>query len=226
MARLSQVAYREDGSPILTDADIAVVAEAVLAQCDGDDGLVDGLVSAPDRCRPDLSGLGLSRTKINALRRMCEAPENSAGPIVSAGLPPGSEAYGDWNFLFSSTEMYDRTESPLRYAMYDRAPGPSFSVRDWDPDDWPGRFRTFRKLAEATSAGLGAFRRSGGKLMITHGMADAFVIPAGTTDHYERLIKRYGYRELTRFARLFLVPGAAHCSGEGSLGPTAASLDA
>jgi hypothetical protein len=57
-----------------------------------------------------------------------------------------------------------------------------------------------------------AFRRSGGKLIMYHGWADADVTPQITVDFYEALAKKSGGMTAVQdFARLFMVPSMDHC---------------
>jgi feruloyl esterase len=55
-------------------------------------------------------------------------------------------------------------------------------------------------------------RAKGGKLIVFHGTADAVFAVADTVNWYEALSARYK-RRTKDFARLFLIPGMAHCGG-------------
>jgi feruloyl esterase len=55
-------------------------------------------------------------------------------------------------------------------------------------------------------------RAKGGKLIVYHGVADAVFSAADTVNWYNALSARYK-RNTKNFARLFLVPGMAHCGG-------------
>jgi hypothetical protein len=58
---------------------------------------------------------------------------------------------------------------------------------------------------------LTRFRDQGGKIIITHGLADQLIPADGTIDYYKRVLHRMGGRaEVGRFARLFLAPGVNH----------------
>ena len=58
---------------------------------------------------------------------------------------------------------------------------------------------------------LSRFRDRGGKVIITHGLADQLITAAGSIDYYKRVIERMGGREKVEgFARLFLAPGVDH----------------
>jgi hypothetical protein len=58
---------------------------------------------------------------------------------------------------------------------------------------------------------LTRFRDRGGKVIITHGLADQLIPHEGSIEYYERVQKQMGGAERTAaFARLFLVPGVDH----------------
>jgi feruloyl esterase len=78
----------------------------------------------------------------------------------------------------------------------------------------------------ANTADLEEFKSHGGKLIITHGFADPLVPTLSTVAYYERLItnqtrdgrhdegeRKEDLRRTQEFARLFLLPGVAHCGG-------------
>ena len=78
----------------------------------------------------------------------------------------------------------------------------------------------------ANTADLEEFKSHGGKLILTQGFADPDVPTLNTVAYYERLIasqarearhdnggRKESLRRTQEFARLFLLPGVAHCSG-------------
>jgi feruloyl esterase len=59
---------------------------------------------------------------------------------------------------------------------------------------------------------LRAFKKSGGKLIIWHGLADQLIFPQGSINYYNRVERLIGGPgKTTDFARLFLAPGVTHC---------------
>jgi feruloyl esterase len=69
---------------------------------------------------------------------------------------------------------------------------------------------------------LRPFRRSGGKMLIYHGLADVLIMPQGSINYYERVIREMdGLREVQKFYRFFLVPGMAHGFSNGTANPNA-----
>jgi feruloyl esterase len=71
-------------------------------------------------------------------------------------------------------------------------------------------------------ANLRPFRRSGGKMIMYHGLADVLIMPQGSVKYYERVIRELdGLDEVQKFYRFFLVPGMAHGFSNGTTNPTA-----
>jgi len=71
-------------------------------------------------------------------------------------------------------------------------------------------------------ANLRPFRRSGGKMIIYHGLADILIMPQGSINYYERVIREMGgLHEVQKFYRLFLIPGMTHGIGNGTPNPNA-----
>src|SRR2546430_1407584 len=71
-------------------------------------------------------------------------------------------------------------------------------------------------------ANLRPFRRSGGKMIIYHGLADVLIMPQGSVNYYERVIREMdGLRGVQKFYRLFLIPGMTHGIGNGTTNPNA-----
>jgi hypothetical protein len=94
--------------------------------------------------------------------------------------------------------MFTRDEFELFFSHSAELYGPIFSADD--PD-------------------LARFRDRGGKLLITHGLADQLIPPQSTVEYYEKVQQRMGgATKAAEFARLFLVPGVDH--GFRGAGPT------
>ena len=71
-------------------------------------------------------------------------------------------------------------------------------------------------------ANLRPFRKSGGKMIIYHGLADVLIMPQGSVNYYERVLREMdGLHEVQKFYRLFLIPGMTHGIGNGTTNPNA-----
>ncbi|ONI91364.1 hypothetical protein ALI144C_01400 [Actinosynnema sp. ALI-1.44] len=225
----------QNGEPIIVEADVPLIHDAVLAQCDNLDGRVDGVLDDPRRCRFDVSALDCAHTpkcldgrKIAALRRMYQTPVNSRGEeLTDGGLLPGSE--GDWPTWLTGSGGFPPlaqvlADGMLRYLAFDTPPGPGYNPRAFDFDTDPAKMKRRDELVSAENPDLSAFRASGGKLLMTADFADGVLSPRSSLKYYDRAAHVNGGVAATqRFYRLFMVPGKNHCSGAG-LGETADPL--
>ena len=204
------------------------IAAAVLEQCDKLDGVKDGLVSDPRRCRfkPEkLSCTGketnacLTHPQIAALKAIYTGARTSDGHKISFGFSPGGEvAPGSpgWDvWIFGAAPG----------ASVQNAFGSNFvKYVVGAPDTWsPAAFNFDRdfeslrtKTAEtfnATDPDLSRFAARGGKLILFHGWSDAAIPPRGTIAYRDDVVRQMGAGQAVKFIRLFMVPGMHHCAG-------------
>jgi hypothetical protein len=213
----------EHGEQILSQRDLANVHSAVVAKCDLNDGVKDGLIGDPRACSFDPEELScatrqgkaacLSAAQIGAVRKMY------AGPTTSNGVPIGRP------FAFKGSELtwadpanpssLDDSYLPewFRYYLFQPNPGPSWKLKDFDFDRDHKRFGV-AELTEPLNPDLRRFRNAGGKLILYSGWNDTAASVGTTVDYYESAEKVLGGPTSTQtFFRLFVVPGMNHCSG-------------
>src|SRR5437764_167488 len=99
-------ALQNDPASYIAAAKIPAISAAVLAACDAQDGLSDGLVNDPRQCRFDPSTLlckgaetntCLTTPQIAALKKIYAGPSDSKGRSISPGFTPGGEeGPGGW----------------------------------------------------------------------------------------------------------------------------------
>jgi feruloyl esterase len=224
-----------DAAPVSL-AKMQVVAERVMAKCDAVDGLKDGLIDDPRACRFDPSvdvaacpaGTDgpdcLTAAQAETLKKIYGGVINKGGPVF-AGFMYGSEAVtsgpngaaSGWANLIIPAKPgvkpadFNLAEGVLRYLVLD-PPQPNYDYGTFDFDRDRRLVERWSKLADAKDPDLSAFRRGGGKLLITYGWADAILQPLMGVNYYESVVARNGAKT-TDFARLFMVPGMAHCGG-------------
>jgi len=234
----------EDGKPdlggALSDEDLKLVAEGVLAACEGTDGLKDRMVRDPGACKFDPAALAckagqnsacLSADKVDVLKRVFAGARNSKGELIYSAWPydPGI-ASGGWR----AWKLGKPKASPPNALNVTLIPGSIAYVFMVPPEqpadliDWEMKFNFDRdppkvfkgrdgweagmEFEAATSANLDAFKARGGKMIFVHGMADPIFSPLDTIRYLDELKHRYG-ADADGFARLFLVPGMNHCAG-------------
>jgi hypothetical protein len=147
-----------------------------------------------------------------------EAPSNPMSPEPWSGNPGGQPEAWYWS------------EQTVRYMVY--AGDKAFDARQTlgvtfnrSHDGWKGMYavvpnRTVALLREKTDAGSAAdpaaasqFLREGRKLIMYHGLSDGDITPYRTALYFDSLAKlNGGLQALQRNARLYMVPGMAHCT--------------
>ncbi len=213
-----------DGAALMPPEKLSTLAAAVMASCDAVDGVADGVIDNPGRCRFDPAALRctggdqadcLTDTQVEAVRKVYAGPRNPrTGERVFAGWSPGSESLGDGRGGWAGYLL--RPPEPMRLGYWARwvfgDPHWDWRTFDWDRDlDYAQRRM---ETVDATDPDLGAFRRRGGKLLLYAGWADAVVPASDTTAYYEAVQQASGGPDTTAtFARLFTVPGMGHCGG-------------
>ena len=96
---------------------------------------------------------------------------------------------------------------------------PSIDIRELDLAKARAAAAGVSKIVDAADSDLSRFRAHGGKLIQWHGWNDPAIPAAGSIVYYEDVRRRMG--DVGDFYRLYLIPGALHCSS----GPGPASVD-
>jgi feruloyl esterase len=224
----------------LTNAKLEWLNSTMLAACDADDGIADGVITDPRRCQVSPATLRcaldatagdqcLTAAQAAALGRVYEAWRNRRGETVAYPLMRGSEA--GWSRFVTTTPPARDTPRTLGNTAGGLATlrgvllgDPAFDLSRFDPDRDLERIRSseFARSYEAASPDLSAFTRRGGKLLLWHGMDDPGPSPWATVDYYEAARRAAGDRgNFDAAVRLYLAPGVQHCGG----GPGADDFD-
>lgn len=216
-----------------------LVAQRVLAACDGGDGLADGVISDEAGCDFDpetlLCGEGetpgatcLSREQVDAIvaadsswrlpYRVASGEWGYPGFPVLSGARMSTPVLG-----FGTTAPADPMPVTAGYGMqfwnqwakYFVARDPQispFAIDPADPGEWQRRISELTALQDVNDADLRPFARSGGRLIMVHGAADELVSHRSTIDYYQRVQRVMGKRATEGFSRFYLVPGANHAN--------------
>lgn len=139
----------------------------------------------------------------NALRKLFDGPKHAVtGERIFDGIPLGSAfstggAYHLYLFkwVFGADKKLESIDFGADIDAYTAALAPYLNAEN--PD-------------------LSAFKKRGGKIIMTSGSSDAVVPYHATLDYYERVIDRFGgLRKTQTFFRYYIVPGMGHGSGPG-----------
>lgn len=234
----------KDIATAFSSDNLRYAAAQILQACDADDGLRDGMVSSPSRCR------------FNPKRLVCQpsAPEpgcfSTAQVEVFSRIHKGIPQYAPWNYdpglatgwpghrlgspntvagapnnaaistLMAGFLAFDSVTPPLadpaaNLYQYMLSADPKAEFKKLSATSALFPLPT-TDLVDAASPNLDGFARRKGKLVIIHGLADPFFSPVDIARYVDRVTQRYGSRRAGELVRLFLVPGMNHGTG----GPT------
>jgi feruloyl esterase len=222
------------GNPILPADKLALIHQAAIANCDGQDGLSDGQITDPRVCnfKPESLRCSGGREQANCLTtaQIAVVSKLYGGVRERQGrlLYPGSQTIGSelaWAGSSVGTSgmppfAAQISNSYLKYLAFPKSPPASFSYKDWQfTAEGFDRLRPLGKVYNATNPNLKAFRDRGGKLILYHGWSDPAIPPQGTLVYYQAVQDTMGgLANVQSFARLFMLPGVYHC--QGGTGPS------
>jgi feruloyl esterase len=221
---IAQAVHKDDASFIPASL-FPTIHEAVLAACDAQDGLKDGVIENPLRCKfdpkvPECKGTSavncLSAAQIESVRKIYGPVMNSrTKAAIVPGFSLGSEL--GWSTMAG--------EKPLALGM-DLFPFVVFSDPQWNyrTFDWDADVERTLKASEDLNAldpDLKRFGARGGKLIQYHGWSDPQIAPETSVAYFKSVVDKTSAKSVAEFYRLFMVPGMAHCGG----GDGASSFD-
>jgi len=192
---------------------------AALAQCDADDGVSDGVISAPLRCDFDPAtvqcgegaetGRCLSAAQVAALRAIYQGPRNPrTGTPIYPGFARGSE-----NLLPVQASGDGPIAPALSYFRDLVFADPHWDFRHFDYDrDFARALSAHGGITDVPATGPAAYLASGRKLLLSHGWADPLVSPMASIDFYRGATAALDAQAAAN-VRLFMVPGMGHCAG-------------
>jgi Tannase and feruloyl esterase len=201
---------------------MAAITKAALEACDAQDGVKDGIINNPFRCRFDPSVMlckgvdsltCLTAPQVAALERVYAGGRNSSGQRIFPGLIPGGE--GGWGLWVTGLAPggslgYMYVQNYFRYMVFDD-PGWDLIHASVDEAEQAADEKTAHAL-NATDPNLHSLQARGGKLILYHGWNDAAISPINTINYYESVLRTMGGVATSGFVRLYMVPGMAHCS--------------
>src|SRR6516225_8378374 len=233
------------GGSVLNAQAAQAVHKSVLEHCGAQSGVEEGLVTDPPSCKwqPEMvkcasrsSGPDcLSTKQVAAVKRLMSPATNSKDEILYAyPYIPGTETQWEgWNYFgyFSPPTAggypprFANLDLPWQYLRYfvDEKMREKGDTLSFDFNHDPATLDRARRIYDATSVDLRAFKARGGKILMWHGWADGAIVATSSVGYYEAVTKSIGGRKQTEdFFRLFLVPGVHHGGG----GPGLTEFDA
>ncbi|KAL7904011.1 Tannase/feruloyl esterase [Trichoderma velutinum] len=210
------------------------IHKEILNQCDGIDGVIDGIIENPDLCYPNLDNLRcryqstyncLNNEQARRANMVFEPFNYPNGSLIFPRMQPGSE-------LESSSTFYSGVPSPYVEEWF----GPAiYGLRNWDPRTLKLSDFTFAQElnpfgVNTWNGNLSAFNTSGGKLLHYHGLQDYLISSENSARYYNFVRETMSLKssDLDHFYRYFRISGMGHCRqgpgawmiGQSTLGNT------
>ena len=212
-------AVRVDPASAIPQTKYPLINDAVMAACDQLDGVKDGVLENPQRCRFDpavlqckgaVSDSCLTQPQVAALKKVYAPVRNSRTQSeIYPGLPVGSEL--GWANL---PQPFGIGETHFKFIVFEN-PAWDFKTMNFDADVAHAE-AVDAKVGQftATDPDLSAFKRRGGKLLQYHGWNDQQISAQNSVNYRDSVVaKMGGVQQTDDFYRLFMVPGMLHCGG-------------
>lgn len=217
-------------SPLITPANRSLLADALAASCDADDGVTDGILTDPRGCTFDPSALPrctagpaddcLTERQLEAIEAIYSGPRVD-GEQVHPGFPFGGETDGGgWDLWATGPPPPGLTPDVpnlhfafgtqlLKYFVYE---DPEWSYAGYTFEDFHDWAEPLASLLNATDPDLSALRDRGGKIILWHGWSDSALTALDSIEYYQSVEQRDA--AVRDYLRMFLLPGVGHC-GDG-----------
>jgi feruloyl esterase len=205
---------------------VPLIHDALLAACDAEDGVADGILTDPRTCAWDPAELHcdassdtssascLSSAQVTTVRRVYSGVRMRDGRFAAMPLMRGGEA--DWVARMIGTPSQPRGANSLLgapFMAYIAVGDPKYDFMTFEPE------RDLRMLDGGIAAAevhqqnpnIAPFVASGGKLLLWHGFNDPGPSPLSTIAYYEAALE--AVPAARDGVRLFLAPGVLHCGG-------------
>jgi feruloyl esterase len=224
-------AVRKDANSYIEPEKYRLIHNAVLHACDALDGVKDGLLTNPARCRFDpavleckdaaaASGANGANSTNGTTAACLTTPQVAAARAIYEtkltktdreirGLQPGSElGWATW----AGPRPFGIGLDHFRFVV--------FKDPAWDPatfnfdTDIVNADEIDNNTINAIDPDLRPFFNRKGKLIQYHGWNDPQIAPGASVDYYTQVLSALGgHEKVDPSYRLFMVPGMAHCSG-------------
>jgi feruloyl esterase len=193
-------------------AKYAVLHKAALDQCDALDGVKDGVIEDPGRCKFDpkvLQCKGEDGPSCLTAPQVDLARKIYAGPGFFPGLEPGSEM--GWATL-SGPKPMDLAVDVYKYLVFQ---DPKWDYLTFNPETDVARAdKTISSVMNSVDPNLKPLFAHSGKLLQYHGWADPGIPPRSSVNYYKSVLEAMGGKaKVNDGYRLFMVPGMGHCGG-------------
>jgi feruloyl esterase len=215
--QLSQIVHRSPDSYIPPEKYPAIHA-AALEACDALDGVKDGIIENPARCKFDPKVMEckgadspscLTAPQVETARALyAPLKDPKTGAVLSFPLlHPGSELV--WATL-AGPEAFGIAVEAYKFIVYRN---PAWDWHTFNPSSDYDLIDAKAGGFTPPSPNLKPFFDRGGKLLMYHGWADQQVAPLNSVTYFDSVVSLAGKDAAGKSIALYLVPGMGHCQG-------------
>jgi feruloyl esterase len=217
---MNSVAMLKDPASRIPPPKLEILHKRAVEACDALDGVKDGLIDDPTKCRFDPAVLLCQgpETETCLTAAQVQAAKTVYGPFTNPrthktiypGLEPGSEL--GW-IAFAGTNPFAISNDYFRYVVRQN-PNWDFRTFDADRDVALAEKLDHDNVLKAVDPDLRKFVSHGGKLILYHGWSDNLIAPLNSINYFNSVVPKLGGLAKTeQSVRLFMAPGMGHCSG-------------
>ena len=220
------VAALKDPAGSIPKSKYSLIHDAVLAKCDALDGLKDGLIQNPLKCKfePEVllckEGDGptcLTKPQVATLHAVFDPVFHpKTKQLIYPGQSPGAET--GLQVMAGGPEPFGPSLDQFRYVVHKDA---KWDWRTFDlASDATANEEMSKGLLNAADTNIRPFL-SHGKMILYHGWSDPNVPAENTVNYYNKALDTMGGKSATKNSpasnmTLYMIPGMGHCSnGEG-----------
>ncbi|PKS05396.1 hypothetical protein jhhlp_008772 [Lomentospora prolificans] len=209
-----------NSTTFLSTEEWLAVGQEVMRQCDGIDGVVDGIIEDPDLCRPVVETLLCNQTSTSDSLCLTSDQVETVNAIYTdwtvddvlhyPRLNPGAELLA--SFVYFSGSMFQYPSDWYRYVVFNDS---DWDTTTWTPEDAKLALAQNPFNVQTFNGDLSAFKARGGKLLSYHGTSDGIISSDDSKLYYRHVAREMNLSpsDLDEFYRFFGISGLGHCSG-------------
>ncbi|CAK4021952.1 Hypothetical predicted protein [Lecanosticta acicola] len=216
--------------------ELDAITQAAIEECDGLDGVIDGIIAAHGQCRFNAdSVLGkefecgkekrkISKEAVEVAKATWQGPRLGDYPVWF-GLAHEASLHGVEPMLrgLASTDCDEKNQNckgapfaiSADWIKHWVLKDPSYDLSTIDEVMFYEILRDSRQqyhsFIDNADADLHYFKAAGGKIIHWHGLADQLIPSNGSLNYYQRV--KATVADVDDFYRYYEVPGVAHCAG-------------
>jgi feruloyl esterase len=218
------LALNNDPANFIPQAKWPMIHDAVMKQCDAVDGLKDGLIQDPMKCKFKVESLlckngdGADCLTVPQIESLKKISTGSKNPRTGEQLYPGYPLGTNMNGPVAGKNPDNSAPSTFRMLFQDG--NWDYRTFDFDKDTARADKLGNNTINAVNPEKLKPLFARGGKILLWHGWEDPAISPLISVQLYNDAVKANGgvgktYNDI----RLFLVPSMPHC--QGGYGPNA-----